>query len=353
MGLQVRKIGKGTLVMSKTNPNFGMSGATSLVVEEGIVKKGAGATCGAQYSRIEVMDGAQFDINGRTYHDYDYTIAGTGPDGTGALVSGAELDAAAAYAKNTGQAFLRHVALADDATIYAGGNMGMIFYNYEANTMTMNGHTVTYDGAGDARIFAGCMSYSGEGRIAIAENGWFQTHQTNVSAGGCDVVVAGRYWQNTGAMTNMNSFTFLKGAMFRELNAAPATSVVYSAYAPNEASESVEGFRRHPTVQLGDADHLATTLDLSQLTEPFDDSEEGTLSIYSPAAVQSMEDVHIVTVELGERDEGFQHGYLYKWKEAPQNVKFVRSESMARRRIAIEVRADGIAIQRGTTIIIR
>lgn len=354
MGLKVRKTGKGSLVMSKVNSNFGGgNGITSMFVEEGTVKKGAGATCGAQYSRIEVMDGAQFDINGRTYHDYDYTIAGTGPDGTGALVSGAELDAAAAYAKNTGQAFLRHVALADDATIYAGGNMGMIFYNYGANTMTMNGHTVTYDGAGDARIFAGCMSYSGEGRIAIAENGWFQTHQTNVSAGGCDVVVAGRYWQNTGAMTNMNSFTFLKGAMFRELNAAPATSVVYSAYAPNETSESVEGFRRHPTVQLGDADHLATTLDLSQLTEPFDDSEEGTLSIYSPAAIQSMEDVHIVTVELGERDEGFQHGYLYKWKEAPQNVKFVRSESMARRRIAIEVRADGIAIQRGTTIIIR
>ena len=45
-------------------------------------------------------------MNGRTYHDYDYTLAGSGPDGTGALISTAEMDAATAYAQNEGTAHL-------------------------------------------------------------------------------------------------------------------------------------------------------------------------------------------------------------------------------------------------------
>ena len=56
------------------------------------------------------------------------------------------MDAATAYAQNTGTSFLRHVALSSNATVYAANNMGMIFNNYNANTMTMNGYTVTYDG---------------------------------------------------------------------------------------------------------------------------------------------------------------------------------------------------------------
>ncbi len=75
-------MGKGKLVMSKVN-DFGGNGISSMIVEEGLVKKGSGATCGAQYSRIVVEDGAQFDLNGRTYYDYDYTLAGSGPGGTG------------------------------------------------------------------------------------------------------------------------------------------------------------------------------------------------------------------------------------------------------------------------------
>ena len=367
LGLQIHKTGKGKLTMSKVNSDFGVNGnknVTSLVVEDGVVAKGAGATCGVQYSRIEVMDGAQFDINGRTYHDYDYTIAGTGPDGTGALISSAELDAATAYAQNTSAAFLRHVTLSGDATIYAGGNMGLIFYNYSANTMTMGGHTVTYDGieevdeedngtgVGAYTTFLGNMSYSGEGKIVVATNGWVQGHIANVSAGQCDVEVAGRYWQNTGTITNMNSLTFLAGSRFRELNASPATITVYSSYAPNEISESAEGYRKYPTVQLGDADHLATTLDLSHLTKPFDDSEEGTLVIYSADSATAT-GKHVVTVEIGDRTEGFGYGYLYKWKTPPENVEFVRSARMEKRKISLERRADGLAVAKGTILIIR
>ena len=102
LGLQIHKMGKGKLLMSTVKSDIGGKGITSMVVEEGLVKKSSGATCGAQYSRIVVEDGAQFDLNGRTYHDYDYTLAGSGPDGTGALASTAQIDAATAYAQNTG-----------------------------------------------------------------------------------------------------------------------------------------------------------------------------------------------------------------------------------------------------------
>ena len=363
MGLEIHKTGKGTLLMDKewTMATAVVNGTTrSMVVEEGLVKKASGKTAGGQYSQIVVEDGAQFDLNGRTYHDYNYTLSGSGIGGTGALTSTAQIDAATAYAQNTGMSFLRDVTLGGDATIYAAGNMGMIFYNYSANTMTMGGHTVTYDGVEDVdgegngtgvgayRTFLGNMSYSGEGKIVVAKNGWVQGHISTVAAGGCDVEVYGRYWQNTGRISPVKSLLFKKGSAFRELNASPAGIMVYSAYAPNEISESADGYRKHPTVQLGDASHLATTLDFSCLTEPFDDSEDGTLTIYSSAA-----DRHVVTVEIGDRTEGLAYRYLYKWKTPPENVEFVRSERMEQRKIVLEVRADGLAVAKGAILIIR
>ncbi len=385
LGLQVHKTGKGTLVMS-TEYDFGGSGITSMVVEEGLVKKASGATCGAQYSRIVVEDGAQFDLNGRIYHDYDYTLSGAGPDGSGALISTADIDAATAYAQNTGMSFLRNVTLGADATIYAAGNMGMIFYNYSANTMTMGGNTVTYDGTGETRIFAGNMSYSGEGRIVIATNGWFQTHISSPTAGGCAVDVYGRYWQNTGNLTPVKSLVFHEGSTFRELNASPATKVVYETYAPPVVSESAEGFLARPKVQLGATDHLEVTLDLSRFTDTYDDREEGALSFYfkaeevpgsnpetgdsgtddpeaggdeepqdPPPPQVVVTEATSVTVEIGNRTEGLGKPALL-WKEAPPYEvmsRFRSSATMKRRGMFIEVRDDGIYFVTGLTLFIR
>ena len=381
IGLQLHKTGKGTLVMSKANNHFGGDGTTSMVVKDGLVKKASGATCGEQYSRIVVEDGAQFDLNGRTYHDYSYTLSGTGSDGRGALISTAEIDAATAYAQNTGMAFLRNVTLGADTTIYAAGNMGMIFYNYDANTMTMGGNTVTYDGTGETRIFAGNMSYSGEGKIVIATNGWFQTHISSPTAGGCAVDVYGRYWQNTGNLTPVKSLVFHEGSKFRELNASPATKVVYETYAPPVVSESEEGFLTQPKVQLGAADHLEVTLDLSRFTDTYDDREEGALSFYFkaeevPASDSGTGDSEAdgdeepqdppppqvvvteatsVTIEIGDRTEGFGKPALL-WKEAPPYEvmsRFRSSATMKRRGMFIEVRDDGIYFVTGLTLFIR
>lgn len=355
MGLQIHKTGRGTLVMNNVN-YFGGSGVTSMIVEEGLVKKGSGAVCGEQYSRIAVEDGAQFDLNGRTYHDYDYTLAGSGPDGTGALVSSVAMDAATAYAQNTGTSFLRHVALSSNATVYAANNMGMIFYNYSANTMTMNGHTVTYDGVeavdgegngtgvGAYRTFLGNMSYSGVGKIVVAKNGWIQSHISSPTATDADVEVFGRFWMNTGRLTPVKSLVFKEGSLFRELNTNPGLTVVNGTYGPNVLTESEGSCLKHPKVQLGDADHLNATFDLSQWTNTFDDSEDGSLTFQAGSTV---------TVDIGARTEGLGMP-AFLWKDAPdETVKFLHSESMRRRGIFIDVRDDGIYFVTGTTLIIR
>ncbi len=332
IGLQVYKTGKGLLTMSLANIRFGKNGNTSLVVQEGVVSKAnsTAATCGAQYSRIVVQDGAQFNLNGRTYHDYDYTLAGSGPDGTGALTSTAELTASAAYANNTQPAFMRNVALSSDATVYAANNMAMIFYNYTANTMTLNGHAVTYDGEGTGtgvgayRIFLGNMSYSGAGKIVVAKNGWVQTHVSSPTAADADIEVYGRFWMNTGRLTPVKSLVFMKGSLFRELNETPAAMVVYAAYAPPPNSESEGTCNKRPLVQLGDSDHDETTFDLSRWTTTFDDSEEGTLTFAENS---------YVTVDIGGRMPTAEP--VYKWKPGanvpPTSVTFRPTAAMAER----------------------
>ena len=363
IGLQVHKTGKGQLTMSKVNNKFGGSGVTSMVVKEGLVKKVSGATCGAPYSRIVVEDGAQFDLNGRTYHDYDYTLAGSGSDGTGALISSVAMDAATAYAQNTGTSFLRHVALSSNATVYAANNMGMIFYNYNANTMTMNGHTVTYDGVeavdgegngtgvGAYRTFLGNMSYSGAGKIVVATNGWIQSHISSPTATDTDIEVYGRFWMNTGRLTPVKSLVFKEGSLFRELNANPGVIVVNGTYGPNVLTESAEGYLTHPKVQLGDASHLNATLDLSQWTTTFDDTAEGSLSFYAGTTEAPAE--MTVTVEISDRTVGL-GGYALLWKDQPaETVQFVRSENMRRRGIHVLADDDGIRFKTGLSIHIR
>ena len=365
LGLQIHKTGKGTLLLNKAwTMATGTGGLpTSVVVEEGVVKKASGMVAGGQYSRIRVEDGGQFDLNGRTYHDYDYTLAGSGPDGTGALISSAAMDAGTAYAQNTGASFLRHVALSSNATVYAANNMGMIFYNYSANTMTMNGHTVTYDGVeavdgegngtgvGAYRTFLGNMSYSGAGKIVVATNGWIQSHISSPTATDTDIEVYGRFWMNTGRLTPVKSLVFKEGSLFRELNANPGVIVVNGTYGPNVLTESAEGYLTHPKVQLGDASHLNATLDLSQWTTTFDDTAEGSLSFYAGTTEAPAE--MTVTVEIGDRTANL-GGYALLWKDQPADtVKFVRSENMRRRGIHVVRKDDGIRFKTGLTIYIR
>ena len=95
--LQVWKTGAGTLKMSKKNAGFGAADVTSIVVKGGLLTRTRTyeTPWGANQSLIKVEDGGSADIqgwgkSGNTYtssHNYRYDIAGSGPDGNGALVN--------------------------------------------------------------------------------------------------------------------------------------------------------------------------------------------------------------------------------------------------------------------------
>ncbi len=369
-GLQIRKIGLGKLEMSKANGNFGFgNGKTSITVQEGVVSKtdSTSATCGAQYSRIVVKNGAQFDICGRRYWDYDYTIAGSGPDGKGALVKSnlESQDPNRAYVKAV-SGFLRNITLSGDALICAdvksaACDWALMFYDYQANTMTMNGHTLTIDSpayTGDCggRIYAGNMSFIGDGKIVIARNGCFQTYDATYkpTASNCEIHVYGMLWaQSKGDTAKMSVISPVKSLIFHESglyrNLRPvspvSTNVVFETYAPNMRTWSGNTTNLYPVVQLGDATHLNTTLDLSHWTTTFDDRAEGTLTLYGGTTV---------VVDIGDRTAGLNEKYIYRWKTKPADtVKFDRSNKMRERGIWLTKDDYGIGIKSGLGIHIR
>ena len=224
----------------------------------------------------------------------------------------------------------------------------MIFYDNGAHTMTMNNKTVTYAGT---EIFAGQMNYSGDGKIVIATNGWLQSCTTSATAGGCDVEVYGILGQQDGkVLSPVKSLIFADGGKFYNYKGTPGTVTVYGTYAPNVEEAVVDGSTvLHPKVQLGDASHLNTTLDLSQWTTTFDDREEGSLTFYAGTEEAPM----TVAVDIGDRTAGLGE-YAYRWKEQPADtVKFVPSQNMRRRGIHVLADDDGIRFKTGLTIHIR
>ena len=155
--LQVWKTGAGTLNMTKENTGFGGSGVVSLVVKAGIVKKNPNNTkracCGAQHSKLVVENGGQINIGGTGYYDYNYELAGSGLDGRGALVNDTQVTGYnnnGAWYMDKNQGYLHNITLTDDATIGGSQTFGMLWYaaarggSYQASTMTMNGHALTY-----------------------------------------------------------------------------------------------------------------------------------------------------------------------------------------------------------------
>ena len=320
--MNVHKIGKGKLVLSKVNTGFGARYSRSLVVKEGTVDKTTnGATCGAQYATIAVEDGGQVLIGGKAYWDYNYTLAGEGPDGRGALVN--DTDVASPWTRSTSYGYLLHSTLAGDAMIGGTKSWGMQFYNYGANTMTMNGHTVTFAGT---VYYAGNMSYAGPGRIVIANGATVEYYSTTPTAPNCELVVHGTLQQHDNALSPVKSILFAADGNFNNTWTSRPLFVVRDTYAPNlkHGASSPE----HPTVQLGASGYLHTTLDLTLFTSAFDSA---TTTFFAGSTV---------TVETGARElaDGEK---LVAWEAIPEDVSFKPSETIVGR-YALSVRDDGL-----------
>lgn len=331
--MQVWKSGKGTLVMTRDNSGFGAGGRrtgnVSMVVKEGVVRQTTteGRTsCGKQYSLIVVEDGAQFDMRGRVYHDYDYKIAGSGPDGAGALVNTVNVSNPWATGGSS-RGYLQDVTLTGDATIGGPQTWALLFYNYGETYMYMNGHTLTVKGV---TLYSDSIVYSGAGKIVIDEGATVECYYNNKAASDCDLEVRGTLQQHDRAISPVKSLCFTTTGLFNNTWTTRPAFVVNEKYAPNLQAKSGSAVQ-HPTVTLGAAGHLETTLDISLFTSTFDSSA---LTFY---------DGTTVTVDLGERTFT-EDTLLVSWSAVPEQVvEFIGAgAAIDAKQVSIAVRNDGI-----------
>ncbi len=342
--LQVWKTGAGTLNMTKENTGFGGSGVVSLVVKAGIVKKNPNNTkracCGAQHSKLVVENGGQINIGGTGYYDYNYELAGSGLDGRGALVNDTQVTGYnnnGAWYMDKNQGYLHNITLTDDATIGGSQTFGMLWYaaarggSYQASTMTMNGHALTYKMS--ATIYCWSMSYSGNGTITVSgeSNGTFQFSMGDVSAANCDFIVNGKLHQNASSVSPVKSFLFRPGATFSSQGGNKSNRknvVVHERYAPplNVAAEA-----NIPLVTLGASGHTATTLDLGFFTN----------ATFNVLASTTFYSGSTVTVDTGAR--AITNGEkLVSWSSIP-NATFTLATTVSD--VEAVTRSDGLYVK--------
>ena len=268
------------------------------------------------------MRRSQLLIGGKGYWDYNYEIAGDGPDGRGAIVN--DTNVSSPWTHSTSYGYLRAVKLVDDATIGGSQSWGMQFYNYGAQTMTMNGRTVTFAGT---VFYAGNLSYSGPGRIVIANDATVEYYDTTPTAGECELVVHGVLQQHNNALSPVKSLIFAEDGKFTNAWDTRPLFVVRDTYAPN-VGHLDNSKVPHPTVQLGASGFEQTTLDLSLFSNAFDSA---TTTFFAGSEV---------TVETGARALE-NNEKLVAWEAVPADVAFAPSETIARR-FALAVEDDGL-----------
>ena len=258
---------------------------------------------------------------------YKVTIAGDGPDGNGAIYG---------KAKRYGQynhSFIGGLSLSGDASISTIVDDAFnLNNNGQGIDIALNGHTLTANGT--ARFIVWSANVVDTGRIVVAiapgSNGathCFYTYGNGVSAPLVDFeVTEGKALG--GEQPLMVSNLVMRGTYYPH-NGASYLVTVLGRYSPKSTSG---GF---PKVTLGDATHLAPTLDLSDLSSTYDGISRE-ISFASDAAV---------AVEIGVRNvRGGDK--LVSWPTKPDStVKFTlakNGETVTGRRLVVE--DDGLYV---------
>ena len=384
--MQVWKTGGGKVNMLLNNPGYGTGGTSTVIgpvatiVKEGYMKKGNdngsdspnGANacfCGATYCTIKVERGGQFDIGGRITWDYNYDIAGDGPEG--AALKGALINTVQAktnpWHHQDNRGYLHDIMLSGDASI--GGNVIWALHWWYAagdSYLYMNGHTLSFVGAGGeaGRIYLpNKRKIIGTGGITIGAGSVLNTYEGSTSATGCVFRVDGTYLQQySDAITPVKSFIFGSTGSLKDTGANHPATVVYETYAPNLNVASGSN-SNHPKVQLGAAGHTDTTLDLTLFSAPF--NTEGTLSFFAGSKVtvdvSGRADIHALS-RSKDAVTGKRNGYLMTWdaatwtavSQADTKVKFeLCGEANARYRLIADESGLLIAPPVGCILIVR
>ncbi|MBQ9430591.1 MAG: hypothetical protein IJU44_03465 [Kiritimatiellae bacterium] len=150
------KDGAGTLVISQA-----MTYLTGVTVASGIVKYGAQSVI-ANGITVKVLDGGALDMNGNGNGNVPiYDLAGTGPDGVGALRNtGGDVTA--------GSAQMKGLTLSANAKVGGTANLGQI--NSSHNTpqcFDLNGYTLTIDIPSNKGFWLASANSSSPGTIYV------------------------------------------------------------------------------------------------------------------------------------------------------------------------------------------
>jgi autotransporter-associated beta strand protein len=195
------KSGTGTLTLGAANTYTG-----NITVNAGILTRSAGANFGVgntAVSKITINSGGTVDINGLA-GTYGYTIAGTGALGTGALINtGGD--------PGTGQAQMSALALSANASLGGTGNFGLLSSGYGANTLTLNGYTLTKVGSNQFYLATSTVT---SGTVDIAA-GQIYMHNGSSSGAAASWVLQNVSANNQtgGAALNLNNQAFSVGSL--------------------------------------------------------------------------------------------------------------------------------------------
>ena len=346
--LKLVKEGAGVLVGKRAGQTY--TGGT--LVSGGWLKRGVNdRPFGAQGALITVADGAAFDwkggwTNGGTSTAYDFSIAGSGPDGNGAIVS-----SVVCGTWNVGA--IADLELAGDALIGGYGGWGFNYVDNTAaqtHTVTMNGHTLSIKIRGTSASNTGSFHFRnvttvGSGTIAIID------HDTTSP----EVFPAFfAHNQSDTYGSDLSSVTFDLGEGY---SISPAVEVKVGTFIDRRSNDISHGdksltvldrFKPMTTnlvrsVTLGDVTHLDLVLDLRELDGPF----------VLPSATHSLSAAAgaTVRVDLGGRKTSNRRP-IVSWTTPPTGVSFAWPDGVSGKGRLV-MKDDGLYVAKSFVIIVR
>ena len=176
----LKKSGDGTLILSGNNSFSG-----SLLISGGLVELASANALGTSSVSVEIATGGTLDLKGKTLDGYygNYVLSGGTLINTGAEIGPGKRQLAGGITLNA------------DSTIGGTHNFGMISGNYAANTLTLNGHTLTKTGTNSfylthTTVTEGTVCIE-EGKISVENN-----NDTNTDAAHFVIKNAGEFAMN-------------------------------------------------------------------------------------------------------------------------------------------------------------
>lgn len=346
--LKLVKEGDGTLIGAKAGQTY--TGGT--LVSGGWLKRGVvNMPFGAQGALITVADGAAFDWAGGWNNKvestaYDFSIAGSGPDGNGAIVS-----SASCATWNVGA--IADLELAGDALIGGYGGWGFNYFNNTAaqtHMVTMNGYTLNIKirGTGTKNDNSGIFHFRnvttvGSGTIAMIDcektDAWVYPSFFQLGSDLSSVTFdLGEGYSILVDNVEVKIGTFIDRRTYgsQSLGSGDNALTVLGCFKPMTTNLV-------RTVALGDATHLDPVLDLSELDGPFVlPSDTYSLSAAAGATVR---------VDLGGRNTS-NRTPIVSWTTPPTGVSFAWPDG-ATGKGSLVVKDDGLYVAKGLTIIFR